>query len=62
MVASHQYAKHMPNVLQRHKLLLISVLLAAAKNFDFASIPRMGFSCPVLGWNALFTRTSLAIS
>src|SRR5713101_6636102 len=30
-LAPHQYAKHMPNAAWRYKLLLISVLLAAAK-------------------------------
>jgi len=49
MVAPHQYAKAMPNARQRYKLLLISVLLATAKIFDFTSVPGMGFACSVLG-------------
>jgi hypothetical protein len=49
MVAPHQYAKHMPNAPWRYKLLLTSVLLAVAKIFHFASVPRMGFCRSVLG-------------
>ena len=45
----HQYAKHMPNAPRRYKLLLISVLLVAPKFSLSASVPRMGFCCPVLG-------------
>jgi hypothetical protein len=47
----------MPNADWRYKLLLISVLFSAGKIFDFASVPRMGFSCSVLGHIALQCRS-----
>jgi hypothetical protein len=43
----------MPNAHWRYKVLLISALFSAGKFFDFATVPRMGFSCPVLGHIAL---------
>src|SRR5438874_4572875 len=43
------FRSHMPNAAWRYKMLLVSVLLVVAKIFDFASVPRMGFACSLLG-------------
>src|ERR1700730_16276876 len=53
IVAPHQYAKRMPNAAWRYKLLLISGLLPPRKFLSSYAVPRMGFSCSVLGHIAL---------